>query len=539
MIKRISFYSCIVLLFITSLITTAQTVAPHITFSKRYGGSGDDHPGKFMQLPDKGYLMSGWTTSHDDQVSGFHGGSDAYLLRTDSAGNFMWGRAVGGSGEDNIFSVDILNPSTYIIGGKTSSSDGDLASLAGPSSKGFIAWVNAATGTIRKIKVYTGNLSGEVKKVIVLDSGRMVVFGQRVCTTPVQTMWVTMMDTAGNVLWEKPYGRGSCCTTFETVGPFIAKKNGGFIATAQTNSVDGDVVGMHGVTNVWMVSLDDTGKIEWAKCYGGSGSCGPLGIAEAPDGGILCGANTSPNDSDVHGTHGGIDFWAFKVDDTGKLIWSRAIGGTANEFLSEAVGTCDGGMVMSGYSWSNDGDITSMHGVFDVFVTRVDSLGNLKWAHNYGTTLGESEGYVTVTRDNGYAFIGFIEATDGDATGIATHGAGDLWFAKLSDDTLGNYCPSTDTPVVHPSSVWSETMAPMVTVFPNPAYSSVTIVLSSNAYAPVVSLYDVTGRALFTGNYATGTNRIAIPVNQLTDGLYTVVVSAGGNRVVTKVSVQH
>lgn len=544
MTKKLFLFHTLVIALFTSITASAQTAPPHVVFSKKIGGTKDDHPGKTIQLPNKGYLICGWTFSNDGDVTGFHGtsGTDAWLVKTDSLGNVIWGRAIGGTGEDNVFSAVVLNDSTYIVGGKTSSTNGDFATLTGPSSKGYIAWINAYTGAIRKIKVYTGNLSGELHTICLLDSGKMAVFGQKVYTSPIKTLWVTKMDTAGNIIWDKCYGRGTCCATGDVPGSMIARKGGGFMITAQTNSVDGDVTGFHGLQDVWLASLNDTGKIVWAKCYGGSGGAGPIGIHQTSDSGYICAAMSNVNDSDVVGSKGGEDYWVFKVNDTGKIKWSRAIGGTGDEFMAGSDVTCDDGVVVSGYSMSPiGGDITSTHGIADLFTVRLDSAGNIKWAHNYGTSIGEFEGTVLVTRDNGYMLLGLLSGTDGDAAGTPVHGFGDIWMAKLSDDTLGNYCPTHDTVVViHPAAVTATAATmPAVAIYPNPAHTSLNIQLTGSNEPAIVSLYDITGRLQLTAQYAPNAPAIALPVAQLPDGLYTVVITTGGSRITKKVSILH
>jgi hypothetical protein len=535
------FFSCsLALLCYTSF---AQTTPPAVLFSKTYGGSKDDHPGRFFQTPDKGYVIGGWTFSNDGEVSGFHGTTttDGYLVKTDSMGNLIWGRAIGGSDGDVINVVVPGPPNTYIIAGKTSSTDGDFATVTGPVSKGYVAWINAATGNIRRVIPYTGTVPANgVRDVVMIGDDRMIVYGEKYNTTSPKTLCVTMMDTAGNTIWEKQYGRGST-STGENMGSLIAKKkNGGFMMAATTNSNSGDVTGLHGANNAWLVSLDDTGKILWAKCYGGSGSTSGYRITQTSDDGFICvGSTTSPNDSEALGTHGGSDYWVFKVNDTGKLLWSRAIGGSLDETISDAKGTCDDGVIITGHTKSTDGDITNNHGLHDIFTVRLDSVGNIKWAHSYGSVGVDFEGFITTTRDNGYAMLGFTAGTTDDLSGVSLHGFADIWLAKLAPDTMENYC-GTDDPIPTESAapikyIGANSLA--VSVWPNPANTDLNIQISGAESSVTVAIYDLMGRLRFSNNYAPHTGIITLPVTSLAQGLYTLFADSAGQRISQKINI--
>ena len=47
-------------------------------------------------------------------------------------------------------------------------------------------------------------------------------------------------------------------------------KDKGYIVAGTTNSNDGDVIGLHGATDGWVVKLNETGEIQWQKCLGGA-----------------------------------------------------------------------------------------------------------------------------------------------------------------------------------------------------------------------------------------------------------------------------
>lgn len=87
----------------------------NLQWAKAYGGAGDDQPRFAEQTTDGGYILSGYTTS-------FGAGSlDAYLVKTDSAGNLQWSNAYGGAGSDRGSMVRQTDDGGYAMSTVTSS----------------------------------------------------------------------------------------------------------------------------------------------------------------------------------------------------------------------------------------------------------------------------------------------------------------------------------------------------------------------------------------------------------------------------------
>ena len=491
------------------LPVSAQTV-PVIQHSQLYGGSADDHSGNVVETPDKGFLIGGWVQSNDGQVVGYHGGtSDAWAIKVDSIGNFLWGRAIGGTADDNINAVAIT-ATDYIVGGNSLSIDGDFATVSQPTLTGydigFVAWLEPANGNIKKMKSFHGDQAGNIKSIVALSNGHLVILGRMIGNGITKHVWVAELDTAGNIIWSKNYG-GASTTTEEMPMTITQTKTGGYIVSAQTNGTTGDVYGLHGTEDVWLLNINDTGKIMWAKCFGGSAGQGPYGVSTTDDGGFICAAYTTSNDGQVSGLHGGMDYWAFKTDDTGKIIWSKTFGGTADDFVFAMHGTCDNGVVISGHTQSTDGDITNAKGLYDIFVVRLDSNGNKAWANNYGSTGQDFEGFISTDRENGFVLVGHTGTTDHDVSGTA-HGSGDIWFAKLCNDGMQDDCT--------PSSISTSTLSKQILIYPNPAKDK--LIIENSIIGSKVIIYNMLGQELY--NTSVNSDQQTIWMNMLPNGTY-------------------
>src|ERR1700694_4794985 len=66
------------------------------------------------------------------------------------------------------------------------------------------------------------------------------------------------------------------------------------------------------------------------------------------------------------------------------LIFSKAYGGTDIENGGSIAVTSDGGFVLAGTTFSNNGDVSGNHGKSDVMIIRADSTGKKIWEKTIG-----------------------------------------------------------------------------------------------------------------------------------------------------------
>ncbi|MBL0281400.1 MAG: T9SS type A sorting domain-containing protein [Bacteroidetes bacterium] len=236
---------------------------------------------------------------------------------------------------------------------------------------------------------------------------------------------------APEIEWEKTYGG----TKLDDPDDILDLGADGFIVIGDSYSNDGDVSGHHGSTayyDVWIVKLDVDHNIEWGKSYGGTLDEHPCSIIQTTDG-FIVGAMSTSNDGDVSGNNGSVDFWVFKIDTLGEIIWSHLYGGTNIDNARFLKATPDGGSIFIGESRSTNGDVLGHHGVdgsIDIWVLKLDALGNIEWQRSLGGTSGEDGYTVDILTDLNYIIAGHAFSNDGDVTG--NHGQSDYWIIKLS-----------------------------------------------------------------------------------------------------------
>jgi gliding motility-associated-like protein len=90
-----------------------------------------------------------------------------------------------------------------------------------------------------------------------------------------------------------------------------------------------------------------------------------------------------------------------KLDATGNIQWTKAVGGSGSDRGQEVVQTTDGGYAMAGETNSFGGSPD------DMYVVKLDASGNLLWDKRYGTaSIADQAFSITATSDGGLALCG-------------------------------------------------------------------------------------------------------------------------------------
>ncbi|MEP7234654.1 MAG: T9SS C-terminal target domain-containing protein, partial [Ignavibacteriota bacterium] len=229
--------------------------------------------------------------------------------------------------------------------------------------------------------------------------------------------------------WQQPLGGSDVDCSYSV----LQTSDAGYIVLGHEASTDGDVTINHGGLDFWVTKLDSLGKLEWQDSYGGSQEEAAYSMKETFDGGyILMGYSYSDN-GDVTGHHGTVahsDCWVVKIDHTGNLEWEKSYGGSSDDIANAICQTADGGYIFVGYTTSGDGDIKQRNaGQSDIWVVRLDNAGNIMWQKTYGGSLEDEGLSILQTTEGGFIFTGYVRSLDGDV--MNKHGDGEAWVVKI------------------------------------------------------------------------------------------------------------
>jgi hypothetical protein len=533
-----------------------------IEWERCYGGSGYELGKSIIEDPNGGYIVIGETSSDDGDVSGNHTDffgnptGDIWVFKINDYGNLIWQRCLGGISSDDLRIVSVRADS-FLLCAVTNSNDGDVvgyhegqdSTLAGDGSGnwyytptndvwvvklnflGEIVWQRCLGGTGREdfwggafiptedggtlIACETYSSDGDVSGYhLGFDTTYYWEGTYSVFRTP--DSWLVKLDVNGQLVWESCIGG-----TGDDQILSLTEDLNGFLGAGSTNSLDGDVQGLHvgaipSARDAWIVKLDEYGVLLEQRCLGGSHSDGILQILPV-DGGFIFTGGTYSSDGDVIDYHQGmnsegvrtIDSWVFKLDYSGNIDWQNCLGGSGDDYLFSLDGS-----TFFGWTNSYDGDVIGIHGfpdfnyfLNDIWVTRLDDSGNLISQLCIGGFSAEML-VDAIPVQNGYLISARTSSNDGDVSGNYGYSVDegsymDIWLVKLS-----NIVNVDEYSTANPS------------IFPNPANDKLQVILNDHQNNTSYTIYDAQGRAVLSG--VVESSRSEISVADLPPAFYTL-----------------
>jgi hypothetical protein len=272
-----------------------------------------------------------------------------------------------------------------------------------------IALANAQTTFQR---YYYNDLPGfvaEMRAVTVTSDGGILMVGKNYTTLYSGCLFIVKTDSLGNVQWANHY---DSLSNFVVAIAVIETQDHGFAITGHLESpVSFD-------PNAFILRLNDTGKVIFARRYEASDEVGNALVETADKNLIVVGTTTLGTMSVIKTDSNGVVAWkriyedandpilnygasaitlrkdgnivlaggvgggsAFAdmtllmLDSTGDFIWGKSYGGTYDESLWTFAPCADGGFLLGGSSKS----FTSNHTVKSGLLIKTDSVGNLLW----------------------------------------------------------------------------------------------------------------------------------------------------------------
>lgn len=290
----------------------------NIEWEKSFGGTGGERAMDIQQTTDGGYIAVGFTYSTDGDVTGNHGGIDYWMVKLDSIGNLQWQKCLGGTKQDWANSVRQTPDGGYIVAGFSLSNDGDVTGHHGIAGVQADYWIVKTDdlGNIQWQKSLGGTGEDQAFSVRLTSDGGYVVAGFSRSTDGDVSgnhgggdFWIVKLNSSGAIQWQKALG-GSMTEQASSIEQTV---DGGYIIAGYTLSNNGDVSGNHGGRDFWVVKLNGSGTLQWQKALGGTEEDNAYSVQQTTDGGYFIVGSTTSNNGDVNGHHGNADYWVVKL----------------------------------------------------------------------------------------------------------------------------------------------------------------------------------------------------------------------------------
>ena len=116
------------------------TSAGAIDWQRSLGGSDADGGTSIKQTADGGYIVAGFSESTDGNATGWHEGMDYLIVKLTNTGVIEWQQLFGGRHDDYAISIKQTTDNGYIVAGYSQSHDGDVTNNHG-SAGSSDAWI--------------------------------------------------------------------------------------------------------------------------------------------------------------------------------------------------------------------------------------------------------------------------------------------------------------------------------------------------------------------------------------------------------------
>ncbi|HEX8515223.1 MAG TPA: SBBP repeat-containing protein [Bacteroidia bacterium] len=270
-----------------------------------------------------------------------------------------------------------------------------------------------------------GNSSAKdfAKSIVIDQLNNLYVLGNSMYSG----MFVLKLDNSGNVLWSK-----SC--SVEGSSMQLDNSDNLYIGCEYMGTVDFDPgAGVFNLTSngnkdVAVIKLDSVGDFVWAKSMGGADWDFGGAIAVDDIGNVyIAGEFMGSGDFDpgigtqtlVSPSAGYTDVFISKLNSAGDFIWGKSFGGVMSNDRLKSIGI-DGLQnvyLYGGFEDSVDFDsgigieMLSSAGNADVFISKLDSLGNFAWVKGIGGTSYESPGDLKIDESGNVYTLGSFNLT--------------------------------------------------------------------------------------------------------------------------------
>lgn len=414
---------------------------PDIQWEHSLGGNNSELGYGIRQTSDKGFISVGHTSSTNGDVDGLHSAfySDIWLVKMDTAGEIEWQKCLGGTNDEYGYDIEITHDGGYIIAGSTASDDGDVSPING----GFDCWIikTDSSGNIEWEQTYGGIENDEAYSIEPTADGGYIFAGRSGSNNGDVTDhhgdaffgdgWVVKIDSDGNLQWQHSLGG----TVEDFMNEVINTADGGYMCVGYSDSNDGDVTGHHsfaGVSDMWLVKVDAEGNMEWQRSYGGSFADWGNAVLQTADHKYIIAGTASSDDGDITDPHGDYDYWIVKTDSTGNILWQKNYGGSQQDEATEISITFSGGYFVTGFEYSDDGDVTGNHNGADYWALKIDSTGGIIWQNTLGGGLQDFAYDGRQINDGSYILTGASNSLNGDVSD--NHSFNDIWVVRLESD---------------------------------------------------------------------------------------------------------
>ena len=472
----------IILIFVV-LCSSGQTVTP---FAKTYGLIGYNYGKCAYQTDDGGYIILG-------NKSGFVGNTDIYLIKTDTAGEIIWDKAIGGADIEWANDFKVTHDKGLIIAGYTNAitENGYDVLLIKTDSSGTIEWSKTFGGadwdmgySVIEDKDHNFLLAGESFSNSFGDAD----------------VYLIKTNSFGDTIWTRHYGG-----TGSDIAYSIDTTNfSDYLISGVTREISDSTY------DAYLLKISNTGDTLMTRKYG-----------DIYDDKFYCARQFDDTTYIICGTTNKFDItnydaWLLKTDTLGNIKWTiSSAGSPGDEECFDIKRSWNNDIVDIGYSSSIGA------GKKDLTFSINGSAGSFGGAE-------DEVGYsVNLTKDSCYIFTG---TTNSFGLGITN-----IYFIKTNKTGSAPPTPTQETVIYELDNNKNDLS---IFTYPNPTKGLVNINLENFSNGNIqIKVFNAIGMELFMLKDKITNSLFCknITIAEQPDGIYFIQVSSDNTTSTTKI----
>jgi hypothetical protein len=347
----------------------ANLLKANVLWEKTYGGTGNDRA-FYTTTTENGYVVVGFSTSIEQ------GKTEAWVIRLDDNGTAFWNQTyLEGASSEFRYVLDLTDGFLFVGNTFSFSRDWD-GYIVRTDSDGKILW-NFTVGGEKVDRFFSAS---EISDGFMLV-GLTASFGNGNFD-----VWVVKINEKGNIVWNKTYG-----WSMDDAERSITATENNFMVAGYTNSIG------YGDYDFLVLQIDAVGNMLWNRTYGGTQSDKAYAIAPAQEGYVVVGDTQSKGEGDS-------DAWVIKIDLSGNLVWEKTVGGKGFDQPTCVTASAHDGFLVGGFTFSFG------NGERDFWLFKVDDSGNVLWSSTVGRSGFEEAYAVLETAENEFVMVGWTNS---------------------------------------------------------------------------------------------------------------------------------
>lgn len=174
-------------------------------------------------------------------------------------------------------------------------------------------------------------------------------------------------------------------------------------------------------------------SVSWIQNIGGSSEEEAKCILPTSDGGLLVSGYSYSNDGLLINNKGFQDGWLVKTNSEGYIEWQKNIGGDGADVIEEAKEVEDG-YIVCGWSASTTSTFVTSNGLEDGFVAKINKTGSVIWKKSLGGTLMDKFFDIEILDNGDVVAVGYLMSPEVTLSHSTHKGQLDLWVVRFNSD---------------------------------------------------------------------------------------------------------